>query len=240
MPRPADVVAATPTVADEATDAEPVPQEATAPAEVPQPETPPEPPQEEVAEQDSGDVLATEATEATEELLAPTSSPRPPRRPERVAEAPEPAPAPDPEPDPEEPASDPDADAIAAAVAEAAAAEAAQEPAAPAGPPMTFGEIDGLRAGIERCWNVAALSSEALRVRVTLAVDVAPDGRPVAASIRQIAGEGGSDVAINAAYEAARRAVLTCGRQGFPLPADKYDQWRQMELTFDASGMQFR
>jgi hypothetical protein len=240
LPRPADLVGQ-PVVAEETPAAEPVPQEATAPAETAEDTPPPEPPQEEVVEQDTGDVLATEATEATDELMAPTSSPRPQRRPARVAEAPEPEPEPAPEaPAPEEPAADPDADAIAAAVAEAAAQEAAAEPAAPAGPPMTFGETDAIRAAFNGCWNVAALSTEALRVRVTLAVEVRPDGTAIVESVRQIAADGGNATAINVAAEAARRALLTCFRRGLPLPADKYDQWREMELTFDASGMQFR
>ncbi len=41
----------------------------------------------------------------------------------------------------------------------------------------------------------------------------------------------------NSAYEAARRAILRCQGEGFPLPAEKYEQWRMQELTFDPAQM---
>ena len=40
--------------------------------------------------------------------------------------------------------------------------------------------------------------------------------------------------------ERARRAVLRCQRGGYDLPPEKYDQWREIELTFNPEGMQFR
>jgi outer membrane biosynthesis protein TonB len=137
-----------------------------------------------------------------------------------------------------------------AAAAEAAAAAAAAESTSgqqtdtgsgtPLGESLTFSELDGLRSTIQSKWNVSALSSEALRVSVTLYVEVGQDGKPISSSIRMTAGSGGSDSAINAAYEAARRAVLRSGAQGYGLPADKYDTWRVMNLTFDPSGLQLR
>ena len=38
----------------------------------------------------------------------------------------------------------------------------------------------------------------------------------------------------------ARTAMLRCGASGYDLPADKYDQWREVEITFDPSGMRLR
>jgi len=55
-----------------------------------------------------------------------------------------------------------------------------------------------------------------------------------------VSSNGASEAATRGAYEAARRAVIRCGARGFPLPADKYDQWREIEMTFDPSGMRLR
>lgn len=39
--------------------------------------------------------------------------------------------------------------------------------------------------------------------------------------------------AVADAFCAAKRAVLRCGRDGYTLPVEKYDQWRDIELRFD-------
>ena len=50
----------------------------------------------------------------------------------------------------------------------------------------------------------------------------------------------GSEAAARQAFEAARRAIIRCGASGFPLPAEKYEQWREMELVFNPNGMRLR
>lgn len=105
---------------------------------------------------------------------------------------------------------------------------------------MTVGEKDALRVSVQRCWNVGSLSTEALRVTVVVAVSVAQNGVPDAGSIRMLEFDGGSEAAARQAYEAARRSVIRCGASGFPLPAEKYDQWREMELVFNPEGMRLR
>jgi hypothetical protein len=62
-------------------------------------------------------------------------------------------------------------------VADANATETAQ-PAAPSGPPLTQGARDGFRIAVQACWNVGALSTEALGTTVVVAFDMARDGRP--------------------------------------------------------------
>ena len=64
-----------------------------------------------------------------------------------------------------------------------------------------------------------------------------PDGRPDAGSIRLTDAEGGSDAAVERAFDAARRAIIRCGQDGYDLPRGKYDQWRDVELIFDPEGM---
>jgi len=41
-------------------------------------------------------------------------------------------------------------------------------------------------------------------------------------------------------FETARRAIIRCGADGFPLPVEKYGQWREIEMTFNPEGMFWR
>lgn len=216
----------------------------------PQPVAPPDPEatpddvtREEVTPDDSGDIaqpeqaatapeeaadrIVTEADEVPE--LAPTSSPRPPAARPRPRETETAAVA---EPSNTE-------DAVTAALAEALG-QGEPEPAAPSGPPMTSGEKDALRVSVSRCWNVGSLSSAALNTTVVVLVGMSRDGRPDTGSIRMLSSSGGDDTSARQAFEAARRAIIRCGADGYDLPADKYGQWREIEMTFNPERMRIR
>jgi hypothetical protein len=197
--------------------------------------------------EEAGTVIETEATEEVVEVptTAPASSIRPKTRPTRTAEAEvaEEVTQPVAEAAVEDPAVDAEAEAIAAALAEATAEDSGVEDGgntALQGPPMTSGEKDGLRVAIQKCWNVGALSSEALRMTVSVTVSLSRDGTPDVASIRMADFSGGSEAAARQAYEAARRAIVRCGNDGFQLPEEKYDEWKDLRLNFDSSGMVLR
>ena len=165
--------------------------------------------------------------------LAPTAAPRPPARPSF-------RPAQDPEPEPDVAESDPAQstnDAVNAALTEALAGPS--DPL-PTGPPLTDGEKDALRVAISRCWNVGSLSTAALATTVVVGVELTETGTPVANSIRLVSSSGGDSTAARQAYEAARRAILRCGSSGFELPAEKYGQWRDIEMTFNPERMRIR
>ncbi len=183
--------------------------------------------------------IVTEA-ETPAASLAPIASPVPTARPQRPTPepTPEPEPQPEPEPEPAPETADPLADAIAAVVADAVSAPAT--PSVPSGPPLSSGEVDGLIADVRACWNVGALSSEAQRTIVTIAVTLGQDGRPDAGSIRMIDSSGGSDASVSQAFEAGRRAILRCGANGFNLPPEKYDQWQTIEMVFNPEQMRLR
>jgi hypothetical protein len=198
--------------------------------------------------------IITEAVETTDEpSLAPTSSARPRQKPQPPVRTAEPVQQDEPVAEEvtqaeeeqvgavdaaEETAVD---DAVAAALAEAATeTSGASGTDGPSGPPMTDGEKDALRVAVQQCWNVGSLSSDALRTTVTVGVSVAQTGIPDAASIRMIAFEGGTEAAARQAYEAARRAIIICGKNGFKLPPDKYDQWRDIEMIFNPENMRIR
>lgn len=208
--------------------------------EVAVPDAPPvELPDEAITPTDTGETIITESNEGdVASTLAPTSSARPRRR---VEPAPEPEVAvtpPQTAPDeaPTEQALTPEEVALSEALA---AANAAEEPA-PSGPPMTGGEKDALRVAVSSCWNVGSLSTAAMGTEVTVAVSVAQTGIPDAASIRMMGFVGGSAADAQRAFEAARRAIIRCGARGFPLPPEKYEQWKELELVFDPSGMRMR
>ncbi|WP_445811053.1 energy transducer TonB [Yoonia sp.] len=165
---------------------------------------------------------------AVERSLRPIARPARPASPAAAAApqtATEPAPAPVPD------TSDAVADALAAAVAASAA------PAVQAGPPMTGTERDSFRIAVNSCWNVDP-GSVAPRVIVeigfTLNRDGTLDGEP------RLLSSDGDQSATSTAFEAARRAILRCQRGGYQLPAEKYEQWREVVITFDPSGMRLR
>ena len=258
-PRPVDRVAATPVESVDAPEVadqviEEVADEPTEEAVIVEEQ------QEAAAPEEATTQIVTEAVETEEDApqLEMTSSLRPRSRPAQVAEEPveeEVAAAAETVEEPADEVTEDAAteDAVAAALAEALAEDAAAEETAseetasaetasdlPVGPPMTAGEQDALRVAVQQCWNVGALSMEALRTTVTVAVSVGQDGVPDAGSIALIDSNGESDTATRQAFEAARRAIIRCGARGFPLPAEKFEQWKNMELVFDPNGMRMR
>ena len=229
-PRPADRPAPDAAVAPDVQEAaEPVPApEADAPAEAQAPEA-------------ATTRIVTEATDvggAEQIALAPAAAPRPRDRPARPDAAPEPAASPptDTAPPPQ-PDSDPLADAIAGAVADALAGGGAAT--GDPGPPMTAGERDALRLAVQACW-VVDVGSESANVTVTLGAEMTPEGRVVDGSLALLEASGGSDAAVQTAFQSARRALLRCQGDGYDLPPEKYPQWQRVEMVFNPEGMRLR
>jgi hypothetical protein len=232
-PAPAPRVAPDPTPAPPV-EAETAPQVVEQTTPDPVPEAPVVEEQEQAAPEAATTRIITEADRPDE--LAPVESIRPRARPPRPVRTAEP---PLQQQRPAEPAQPDRAvnDAVAAALAEVNRPSAA---ATPSGPPMTDGEKDALRVAVQQCWNVGSLSTDALQTTVVVAVSMSRDGRPDTGSIRMLSFDGGSQAAAQQAYEAARRAIIRCGANGFALPADKYDQWRDIEMVFNPERMRIR
>lgn len=239
VPRPSDRIAPEPVEApDPEVTPDPVEQEAVELAETG--ETVQEPQEATAPEEAASEIV----TEAEKPAAAPETSLRPPaRRPSRpaaptasevqAAEADTPA---EPEPKPEV---DETSSAVNDALAEALN-EAVETPSAPSGPPLSAGEKDSLRVAVQTCWNVGSLSSAALETTVIVAVSLTQDGKPVTSSIRQIGSEGGTAASVKQAFETARRAIIRCGSRGFQLPSDKYEQWKDIEMTFNPERMRIK
>ncbi|MEP3676106.1 energy transducer TonB [Sulfitobacter sp.] len=256
------------TVEDAPVDDTPVERQAEVIAPTPAPEPTPEAvqepePQEAVIPEEAGETVeqprdATQAPEAADRIIteaaqppaaSPNESLRPPARrptppvPTRTAQAPEtPAPAPATEPANETPvAPAPEDTAIADAATQAAldALASSAQNTVPTGPPLSSGEKDALRIAVQSCWNVDPGARWA-QTTVTVAMDMTQDGKVVQSSLRMIASEGGDSSTANAAFGAARRAILLCQKDGYPLPAEKYGQWQQIEMTFNPDQMRIR
>ncbi|WP_367946759.1 energy transducer TonB [Roseovarius sp. EL26] len=186
---------------------------------------------EETAREEAATQIVTEAEEEKEiELAAPTASVRPKPRPSRPVE------------DPVEPAAQEvpatNNNAVEDALAEALGTT--QTDTRPSGPPLTSGEKDALRLGVQQCWNVGSLSTDALQTTVVVAFDMSQDGKPVRGSIQMVSSSGGTSNSARQAYDAARRAILRCGSKGYDLPVEKYDRWREVEITFNPENMRIK
>jgi hypothetical protein len=207
--------------------------------------------------EDTGDVTQTEANEEQTAETGMTTSIRPKSRPER-------APEPETEVAAEEPTVEAPAEETAASAElnvqpvddtetqdaiDALLGEASEEPVEevadaggqdlPQGPPLTGGEMGNISSAISRKWNLGASSTDAMSSLVVVRVSFSADGKPV--DFELIESNGPSQSGIDKLYETARRAVNRAYADGgLPLPADKYDTWRVLDLVFDANGMRAR
>jgi hypothetical protein len=128
------------------------------------------------------------------------------------------------------------ASALAAALGGAPDADATP---APAGPPLTQGERDGFRVSVQDCWVVDPGAPSA-RAIVTVGFRMDRSGNPQTDTIDLVASDGEGGTARDRAFEAARRAIIRCARGGYDLPEEKYEQWREIEITFDPTTMRLR
>ena len=187
--------------------------------------------------------------------LALTTSSRPVPRRGNVAPVTAPAPAPTqtatpatpsaPAPPPEQPARQQEIlDAVAAAAADATAptAPSVTQPTPPAasslpvGPPISASERDGLKFAIQRCWNVPAGLRDAQDLKITVAAELDSDGAVISSSVRLVEPASIPDGRYDAAWRAARTALLRCSPYS-DLPREKFAQWRNIEVVFNPEGM---
>ncbi|SEV89289.1 Cell division and transport-associated protein TolA [Cognatiyoonia koreensis] len=207
-----------------------VAQEATEPTEAPTDEVVPEEPQEETAQEQATEEIVAEAVTPSG---APERSVRPTARPNR------PAPVEEPASEPVVSETPPSNDAVENVLADIVGEETPAQPDVPEGPPMSGSEREGFRVAVNACWNVDP-GSVAARVTVVAAFSLTPEGKVEANQVRLVSSEGDQS-AVDTAFQAARRAILRCqGQTGYDLPAEKYGQWKDVEITFDPSGMRLR
>ncbi len=94
---------------------------------------------------------------------------------------------------------------------------------------MTDAEKADFWAQIASCWMVP----EGVRgTDVTVRFELDPRGRVVDRLVERVGTLDEATADMSAMYEAARRAILQCGRRGFDLPEEKYVYWQDIQMTF--------
>ena len=111
------------------------------------------------------------------------------------------------------------------------AARPSAQPAAPLGPKLTTSEIDVVKQQIEQCWNPPSGAKQSHDLIVVISATVGPDGRVISAQI--VSTDRMGDPFYRAAAESARRAVLNPSCSPLKLPPEKYEQWKDLTLTFN-------
>ena len=111
---------------------------------------------------------------------------------------------------------------------------------APRGPPLTDGEEEAFGLAVGNCWNVGSRSTSARMTKVLVAFDMQRNGKPVTDSIRMAEFHDRSEPDAGREFGAARRAIIRCGTKGIQLSLEKHGNWRKMEATVSARGLQFR
>lgn len=105
--------------------------------------------------------------------------------------------------------------------------------------PLSISEKDAIKSQFIHCWRVPAGARDAHTLAVQVQLSLSPDGSVRQAELaRGQLGRYQSDPFFRAAADSAIRAVWKCSPIQH-LPADKYDSWREMELTFDPREMLF-
>jgi hypothetical protein len=246
VPAPAQKVAPEPPPLP--TPAPPPPQAEQAP---PAPEPPPPPPPPTPTPPAPQPVATPPPPEPAPPPPAPSTEPAPTPPPEKTAAAP-PPPVPRvrpnvPKPKPPQPAKTDDSKAMDEVAAlldkqklEDMAAEQPSDQPPTAGSPtatasnvrMTADELDALRSKLAQCWNPPLGWTDPAQVRVVLMINLNQDGS-VDGSPQVL--EAPSGQYSDTAPESALRAVRRCAP--YNLPADKYDAWKQVKVTFDPKDM---
>ena len=103
------------------------------------------------------------------------------------------------------------------------------------GPTMTISEIDLLRQQLHGCLNLNVGVANLKEIKPVIYIEVNPD-RTVKSS-RVVNKEKLNDPSFRTAAEAAMRAVNNPDCSPLLLPVDKYEQWKEINFTFDFSWM---
>jgi len=116
-----------------------------------------------------------------------------------------------------------------------ASGPASSQPKAPLGSQLTASENDALINSIRQqlypCWNVPAGARDAKELSVRIKASLNPDGTVRQAAIADQARM--TDPLVRAAAESARRAFGDPRCTPLKLPSDKYEVWKDLDVTFD-------
>jgi len=102
----------------------------------------------------------------------------------------------------------------------------------PLGDRMTMSELDALRQQLAQCWNVLAGARYAEDLVVDIKLFMSIEGFVQQASVVDQLRYNGDSI-FRAAADSALRAVRDPSCSPFRLPREKYQQWKEMTVTFD-------
>ena len=100
---------------------------------------------------------------------------------------------------------------------------------------MTISEIDLLRQQLHACLNLNVGVANLKEIKPVIFIEVNSDRTVRSAKV--INKEKLNDPSFRTAAEAAMRAVNNPDCSPLLLPKDKYDQWKEINFTFDFSWM---
>lgn len=109
-------------------------------------------------------------------------------------------------------------------------------PADSIGPVVTATEIDVLRQHFRKCWSVPVGVRGAKDLAVEVQMKIGKDGVVKTADIVD-KGRMARDPLFRSAAESARRAAMDPRCSPIPLSPEKYEQWKDLEMTFNPKDM---
>ena len=89
-----------------------------------------------------------------------------------------------------------------------------------------------MQAAIQACW-LRDPGSLAEDVQLTVLMSLDRNGRVNPTSIQIVEISGGDEDAQKVAFRRAKIAIISCGKNGYKLPPNKYELWREIEVVFD-------
>jgi hypothetical protein len=98
---------------------------------------------------------------------------------------------------------------------------------------LTKADIAAFRAHLDKCWKPSDAVARAPNLKAVLRIALTPEGAMAAEPILVGASASAQGPAL---VDAARRALAACQPFGF-LPADKYSEWKILELNFTPRGL---
>jgi outer membrane biosynthesis protein TonB len=104
------------------------------------------------------------------------------------------------------------------------------------GETLTATQIDLIRQTIRKCWHFPAGLKNAEELIVDIKMSLDPNGNVKTAEITN-KGRLKSDPNFRVAAEYAHRAVLDPDCNPLPLPKEKYEEWKELELSFNPRDM---
>ena len=112
-----------------------------------------------------------------------------------------------------------------------AGAEAAETAA------LSKAELSSFHSQMDARWNAPSTSARGNAQNMSVGFETNRDGKPFKSTLRPFNAGKDTRPAVREAYSAAKHAIIRCGAKGYKLPLEKFEQWKNIEITFDPERM---